>query len=122
MKGSKLLDSSVWIDYLSNGRHSDIIDSDEILLASALSLFEIKKKMMKLKIEPGKIDGSLEFIKKRSLILDVTSDIAEKATGFSLENELPMVDALIYTTSVLNNSILITLDNDFRGLKNVLIV
>ena len=122
MKDSKLIDSSVWIAYLFNGQHSDIIDSTEIILLSTLSLFEIKKKLAKSRVDNNKITKSMEFIKKRSLIIPISSEIAEKAVDFSLENGLSVIDSLIYTTSILNDSILITLDNDFRGFKGALIL
>ena len=51
MTGSRLLDSSVWLAYLFNGAYSDVIDSEEVHLLSSLSLFEIKKKLIKSKIE-----------------------------------------------------------------------
>ena len=122
MKDSKLIDSSVWIVYLFNGRYCEVIDSNDILLLSTLSLFEIKKKLVKSKVEENKIIKSIEFIKKRSLLVPVTIEIAEKAVDFSLDNKLPIIDALIYTTSVANESTLITIDNDFRGLKNVIVL
>ncbi|MBI2657558.1 PIN domain-containing protein [Candidatus Woesearchaeota archaeon] len=122
MTDSKLVDSSVWLAYLFNGQHSDILDSDEVLLLSALSLFEIKKKLSKSRLESNKISRSMEFIKKRSLVIPVSAEIAEKAAEFSLANELSIIDSLIYTTSVLNDSTLITMDNDFRGLKNAMIL
>ena len=122
MKDSKLVDSSVWIAYLFNGQHSEIIDSADIILLSTLSLFEIKKKLAKSKVDNSKIAKSMEFIKKRSLIIPISSEIAEKAVDFSLENGLSIIDSLIYTTSILNDSILITLDNDFRGFKGALIL
>ena len=122
MKDSKLIDSSVWLAYLFNGKCTEVIDSEEILLLSTLSLFEIKKKLAKSKVESSKIIKSMEFIKKRSLVVPVSSEIAEKAVDFSLENGLPIIDSLIYATSILNNTTLITLDNDFRGLKNVVIL
>ena len=122
MKDSKLIDSSVWIAYLFNGLYSEVIDSNDILLLSTLSLFEIKKKLVKNKVDGGKIIKSIEFIKKRSLLVPVTIEIAEKAVDFSLGNKLPIIDALIYTTSVANESTLITIDNDFRGLNNVIVL
>lgn len=122
MKDSKLIDSSVWIAYLFNGKHTDIIDSDEILLLSSLSLFEIKKKLAKSKVETSKIMKSMDFIKKRSLIIPVNSEIAEKAVDLSLDDKLPIIDSIIYTTSILNKAAFITLDNDFRGLKNTIII
>ena len=122
MKDSKLIDSSVWIAYLFNGRYSEFIDSNDVLLLSTLSLFEIKKKLVKNKVDVSKIIKSIEFVKKRSLLVPVTIEIAEKAVDFSLDNKLPIIDALIYTTSVANESTLITIDNDFRGLKNVIVL
>ena len=116
---SKLIDSSVWLGYLFNGSNSDVIDSNEILLLSVLSLFEIKKKLMKSKVENNKIVKSMEFVRKRSLIIPVSEEITEKALEFSLENDLSIIDSIIYATAVLNDSILTTLDNDFRGLENV---
>lgn len=119
MTDSKLIDSSMWIDYLFNGKHSEIIDSSELLLLSALSIFEIKNKLKKSKVDDNKIERSIEFIKKRSLVIEVNIEIAEKAVDFSIRNNLAIIDSLIYTTAILNKSELITLDNDFRGLDKV---
>ena len=47
----------------------------------------------------------MEF-KKRSLTVPVTDEIAEKAVDFSLQNDLPIIDALIYTTAVVNDAAL----------------
>ncbi len=121
MKDSKLIDSSVWIVYFFNGMHKEIIDSDEMLLLSVLSLFEIRKSLSKNKIAEDKIKKSMEFVKRRSLTIEVNTEIAEKAVDFSLENGLPIIDSIIYATSVMNESILVTLDNDFRGLKGVVL-
>lgn len=122
MRDSKLIDSSVWIAYLFNGLYSNIIDSNEILLLSCLSIFEIKKKLLKDKVETSKIVKSIEFIKKRSLMIEVSDEIAEKAADFSIDKKLPMVDSLIYITAILNQATLITLDNDFRNLKNAVVL
>ena len=122
MTDSKLVDSSVWIDYLFNGSCKEIIDSHEMLLLSALSLFEIKKKLIKNKIEENKIKTSMEFIRKKSLVIELNGEIAEKAAEVSIKHELPIIDSLIYTTAILHHADLITLDNDFRGLKDVLVL
>ena len=118
----KLIDSSVWLAYLFNSNYSDIIESDEVHLLSVLSLFEIKRKLAKSNVDNNKILRSIEFIKRRSLIVPVNDEIAEAAVDAALDNNLPMVDSLIYATSIINDSIFITLDNDFRGLKNVIVL
>ena|SRR3989338_11704817 len=119
MTDSKLLDSSIWLSYLINGNHTNIIETDEIFLLSVLSLFEIKRKILKYKIEKNKIIKMIEFVKKRSLIIPINDKISEKAAEISVEKNLPAIDSLIYSSAILNKSKLITLDNDFRGLKEV---
>ena len=122
MTDSKLIDSSVWLSYLLNGEFQNIIEHEDIILLSALSLFEIKKKLAKNSMPSGKISKSMDFIKKRSIIIPINAEIAEKAAEIALANKLPAADSLIYATSVLHDSILYTIDNDFRGLKGVLIL
>ena len=87
MSDSKLIDSSVWIDYLTNGNFKEIIDIDEVLLISSLSIFEIKKKLLRNKITQQKVEKSVEFIKKRSLVVPVDLNIAEKAVDKVLKTE-----------------------------------
>ena len=119
---SKLIDSSVWLAYLFNGVYSDIIESDEMLLLSVMSLFEIHRKLAKIKIDSNKISRSMEFIKKRSLVIEVSTEISEKAVDFSLEFKLSTIDSIIYATSILSDATLVTLDNDFKGLKSVVVL
>lgn len=121
-RNQRLMDSSVWLSYLINGNNKNVIETNEIFLLSSLSLFEIKKKMISYKIDKENIIKMMNFIKKRSIIIPVNDKIAEKASEISFEKNLPAVDSLIYTSAILNNAKLITLDNDFRGLKEVLIL
>ena len=122
MKEPKFIDSSVWIAYLFNGMHKEIIDSDDLLFISSLSVFEVRKKLIKSNVEKNKIEKSMEFLRKRSLVADVTSEICEMAANFSVENKLPMVDSLIYASAITNKAELLTMDNDFRNLKGVVML
>ena len=122
MTGSRLIDSSVWLSYFLNEDFKDIIENEDLLLLSALSLFEIKRKLAKNNIPSAKISKSIDFIKKRSLVILVTAEIAEKASEVALEHDLPVVDSLIYSTSLLHSSVLYTLDNDFRKLKDAVVL
>jgi toxin FitB len=122
MTGSKLIDSSVWISYLSNGFFDEIIEKEEVLFLSSLSIFEIKKVLMKRKIGSEKISEAMEFVKKRCLIIPLTSEIAEKAAEVSSDKNLPLADSIIYCTAILNDAKLYTLDNDFRGLDSAVVL
>jgi len=124
MTDSKLIDSSAWLSYFyaENPKIKSIVESDEILLTSALAIYEVKLKLLKDKKEPSLIQKSLDIIKKRSLILSIDEKISGDASEISFKHTLHMADALIYVSAVRNNALLITLDNDFRGLSNVFIL
>ena len=122
MTDSKLIDSSIWIEFLFNNQYSEIIKSWDMLLLSSLSLFEIKRKLQQEKIEPQKIQTSIEYIKQRSLIIFVSSEIAENAAQLSFKHKLAAMDAIIYATAKMKGAHLITRDNDFRGLPNTTIL
>lgn len=122
MTGSNLLDSSVWISYFFDGLRRENIENDDLLLLSALSLFEIKSKLIRKKVSADIIEKNIKFIKKRSMIISLDDNIAEKAAEISVEKGIPAADSLIYATSLLNNSTLLTLDNDFRGLNGVIVL
>ena len=121
MTDSKLIDSSLWLDYLFNGNHKEIIESQHVLLLSAISLFEIERKLHKEKITPKKIKESMDFIKEKSLVIHVTADIAEKGVVVSLQHNLAAMDSMIYATALIQLATLFTLDNDFRGLRDIVI-
>jgi predicted nucleic acid-binding protein len=118
---TKCLDSSAWLSYyFGHGKMmKEIIDGEELLLTSSLCLFEIKKRLHVLKKDSAKF---LQFTKERSTIIVPDISIAEKAAEIAIEKKLGAMDALIYTTAMANNAMLITLDNDFRGLPKTMIV
>lgn len=119
MTDSELLDSSIWLDYLIKGSFKDKIEKDNIFLLSSFSLFEIKRKFLKIKeLRKKEAEEKILFIKSKSIIISIDEKIAEKAAELAEEKNLGAADALIYTTAILNKATLLTLDNDFRGIPN----
>lgn len=86
---------------------------------SVLSLFEVEKRLVKEKLSINIVRNSMDFIKKRSLIIEINVEIAEKAVQISLEKILSAIDALVYSSALINKAKLITLNNDFRNLSDV---
>lgn len=121
MTDIKCLDSSAWLSYYfaESLEIKGIIESSMTIIISTLSLFEIKKRLMKLNKD---YNTFLEFVKKRSSILVPGEIIAEKAAEISIENGLGAVDSFIYATAIFSKAELITGDNDFKGLENVKII
>ena len=118
MTVSNLIDSSVWIAYLFEGRYKKVIEIEKTDYLSVISLFEIKRKLEQRELSPELIKEKIEYIKKRALIIPVDEIIAEKAATISLEHNLAASDSIIYATALINKAELLTLDNDFRGLMN----
>ncbi len=50
------------------------------------------------------------------------SQIAEKAIELAVKHDLATINAIIYTSALMNNSEFITLDNDFTNLPNVSLI
>lgn len=95
------VDSSVWLSYFYGGdkRAKNVVESPAVLFTSVLSLFEVKRKMLREKHPSEKIEEAMSFIKERSIILDVSETQAERAAEISVEKRLHTIDALIYTTA-----------------------
>lgn len=117
----KFLDSSVWLSYYfaQSQQAKNIIEGDRLVLTSALSLFEIKKRLMSLKKDFKEL---IDFIKKRSAICIPSVLIVEKAAELANEKKLGAMDAIIYASSLLSDAELITGDNDFRNLEKVEVI
>ena len=120
MTDSELCDSTIWLEYLIKGSFKEKLEQEKMFTLSSLSLFEIKRKLLKNKeIKKKEIEEKLSFIKSKSTIIPLDEIIAEKAAEVAEEKDLGAADAIIYTTALLNNCTLLTLDNDFRDLENV---
>ena len=122
MTGSRLVDSSVWLEYLLKGYFRDLIESNDIFFLSAVSLFEIKKKLTKSSLPLEVTMKSINFIKRKSLVISIDSELAEYAAEISVQHQLGAVDSLIYACTLRQNATLVTLDNDFRSLNSVIIL
>tara|TARA_Y100000310_G_scaffold172609_2_gene172744 strand:+ start:13507 stop:13905 length:399 start_codon:yes stop_codon:yes gene_type:complete len=121
---SYLLDSSAWLAYFygENKMVSDYIESELILLSSTLSLLEVKRKLKKENVGEEKISKVVQFMTQRSILMDVTQEISEMASDLSLENDLQVVDSIMYTTAAINKSILVTGDPQYKNIKNTVVI
>jgi predicted nucleic acid-binding protein len=113
------VDSSAWLAYFFEGHHKEIIEGDETLLISVISIFEITKKLLKENIPTRIIHEKINFLKKRTHTIVVDEKIIDKAVEIFTKYKLPTMDSLIYASAITNQSLLITRDNDFRGLPDV---
>ncbi len=120
-----IIDSSAWIEYF-NGRINEIkeIIEKETIATSIIAIAELADKFER---EDREFSKYLKFIQSRAAILPLTLDIVFKAAKIKKEfrgknPKFGLADALHLSTTLKENSILLTTDKDFSGSDNVLII
>lgn len=119
-----VVDSSVWIEILSNGklreRCEKEMDSQGPVRVPALVVYEVYRKMKQLASE----EEALEVVAllRSYEILDFTGDIALAAADLSLERKLPMADSIVLAHASALGDILLTLDNDFASIPSAKVI
>ncbi len=120
----QFIDSSIWIAHFleANEEASTTIEEKGILFTSILSLFEVHQKCRRDKRPEDKTNKTLEFMKRRAIIVNLDETIINQAVKYAIEKELHTVDALIYASAQSVNAELVTADNDFRGLSQTRVI
>ncbi len=121
---TSLIDSSGWIEFFGAGPKGDafakyLLGADEIIVPT-LVLFEVYRKIKKLKGEEEAIFAATQMGTQTMVPLD--DETALYAADLSLKHDLAMADSIIYATALTHQAKLVTADNDFRQLPDVVIL
>jgi predicted nucleic acid-binding protein len=116
-----LIDTWTWIEYFDKNRTdiADIIDTDDIVFTSIISLTEIMTLFARKKsIQEGHV--AVSKVMRLSHIVPITTVIAMHAGRYK-KKEFPggTADRLIYATAELNGLTVCTGDEDFRNISGV---
>ncbi len=119
----KLMDSSAWLSYFfaTSTMIKKIVESETVLYTSVISLFEIKRKLLRDGFNKNFKDV-LGFVKARSIIINLDEAISQHAADISFSQKLHALDALIYSTAKTMNAQLVTADSDFENLGDVIVI
>jgi predicted nucleic acid-binding protein len=116
-----LVDTSGWIEYFFEGPNADFfstpIEDTKHLIVPVICLYEVFKKVNTATDEAKALQTVAQM--KQGRIIDLTEDIALRASLVSLKHKLPMADSFIYATAQTRNALLWTQDEHFRYLPNV---
>ncbi|MBN2422300.1 PIN domain-containing protein [Candidatus Woesearchaeota archaeon] len=120
-----VLDTSAWIEYfLATDKKIQEIVSNNELGTPIMVIAELSDKYARDKAD---FSDSFDFIKTKSRILRLSLNSYSNAG--SLKNiqrkthpSFGLADALIYLTAKENNAILVTKDNDFKDMDNVMLL
>ena len=120
-----LIDSNIWIDYFQASaigkKAVAYIESKEKIIISTLNIAEVYRHVLS-KRNKQDAEKAVDVLQQFSFIIPVTTEIAKKAAIFKHEKKLGLADAIIYATAEQEQATIITADNDFRHMQNVLIV
>lgn len=121
MKQSLLIDSSVWIDFLTKGPKYTVckntIEAGQIVGVPTIVLFEVCKKIT-TKVS-AEMSLSVAAMLRQFGILGLSDEIALHAVDIGLDQGLAMADSIVLSHANHEDAMLITLDNDFRKIKGV---
>lgn len=116
-----LVDTSGWLEYFADtarARHfATAIEDTRKLLVPSVVLYEVFKKVS-LTLDEGRAFAAVAQL-KQGKVVDVDETVALYAGKLSIEHRLPMADAFIYATALLNKATVFTQDAHFEGLPQV---
>ena len=127
MSFSYVVDTSAWIEYFSATdkglKIKQLIEQEEIA-TSITALLEIADKFER---ENRRFDICLRFVQKRAVILPLTIELALAAAKLKKKQrekreKFSISDGAHLATAIEEGAVLLTADNDFAGLENVLLV
>ena len=116
-----VVDSSGWVEFLSDGPLADecsrhLEDLSQVVTPTIV-LFEVYKWV---KRERGEEDALVVAAQmEKTTLAPLTSTIALTAADSSLEHGLAMADAIVYATASIHQAALVTSDRDFAALPGV---
>lgn len=117
----KLVDSSGWIEFASNGpladRYQSHLKNLSQVLTPSIVVYEVYKRLKRDASEAAADAIVAAMGKTRVVPLD--DRLALQAAEFSLSLGLPMTDAIVYATAQAHHATVITSDADFKDLAQV---
>ena len=117
----RLVDSSGWLEYLTDGSLADeyahyLGDLDEVLTPTVV-LHEVYKWVRRERSEEEALMVAAQV--QKSCIAPLSSTIALTAADLSIEHGLAMADSIVYATAVVGGVEVVTSDRDFESLPGV---
>ncbi len=119
-----LVDSWAWIDYFKGTsfgiKAKEIIESGDKLLLSTINASEIYHFLLKNK--PAEAERLIRFVLGSSFVIQLNTSIALKAAKIKHNQKVGLADAIVMATAEENNATILTGDEDFKSLKNVIYI
>lgn len=124
MSKKVLIDSSVWIEIFSKGPKYSKCNLEmrdvEVCPVPAIIHFEVYQRICSKSSSDLALSTSAWL--RQYGTLDLTDEIAMSAAEIALENKLGMADSIVLAHAIDQRALLVTLDNDFSGIKSAKVI
>jgi toxin FitB len=119
-----VLDSSGWLEYLTSNEKQEsfapYLENNLTIIIPTVVLYEVRKALL---LRQDKSAADVFFSEAlKHIILPFDEALAIFAVELSLRHKLPMADAIIYATAQQHHAQLVTSDNHFSGLPDVVLL
>jgi len=117
----KLVDSSGWLEYLTDGPLADkyeeyLADLDQVLTPTVV-LHEVYRWVKRERSEEEALLVVAQL--EKTHVASLSATVALTAADLGLEHGLAMADSIVYATAAMNGVELVTGDRDFASLPRV---
>lgn len=116
-----IVDSSGWIEYLTDGplagEYARKLRNLPAVLMPVIVLYEVYKRLKRDLSEDDAVVAASAM--QRARVVPITGELALTAADLSLEYGLAMADAIILATARLYHAELVTSDRDFEAIPGV---
>ena len=119
-----VVDSSGWIEVFTDGHQAEqflaLLADESHLVVPAISILEVFKWVLREHSEAQAIQAAA--VMQRGHVVDLDTPLAIAAAQLSHALRLPMADSIILATARAHQARLHTMDSDFQGLPDVVLI
>jgi len=116
-----VVDSSGWLEYFADGPNAKFfaapIEAVASLLVPTISIYEVFKRVLQQRGEGSALQATA--LMHQGAPVDLTPSLALSAARLSLEESLPMADAIMLATARSHRATLWSQDADFERIAGV---
>jgi len=119
-----LIDSWAWIEYFKGtpfGKSArDYIEGGDEIVVSSMNIAEVYRFLIANR--PQDSARFIDFMIKTSFVSFLTTEIAIEAARHKHEKKMGMADAIVLATAVHHKAKIVTGDDDFKGMGDVVYI
>ena len=116
-----VIDSSVWLEFFADGPYADEfatrLRNPGNVVTPTIAIYEVYKWIKRERSEEDAMYAAATM--RKTIVADLTDEIALTAADLSLAHRLPMADAIILATAHAHSAKVVTTDSDFAGIEGV---